>query len=104
MKNGAITIVKGDITNIEIDSFVFYARDDLKLGSGFGNAIAMRGGPAVRKELEKHGPLKVTEAIATTAGDMKAKFIIHADGPKFQEENTLWEPDFTGFPSIKAQK
>ena len=88
LKNGNITLIKADITDTEIDSFVFYAQDDLKLGSGYGNAIAVRGGPSIRKELEKLGPIKVTEAVATAAGNMKAKFIVHANGPKFQEENT----------------
>ena len=88
MKNGVISLVKADVTDIEVDSFVFYAQDDLKLSSGFGNAIAVRGGPAVRKELAELGPIKVTEAVATTGGNMKAKYIVHADGPKFQEENT----------------
>jgi O-acetyl-ADP-ribose deacetylase (regulator of RNase III) len=87
IKNSRLSVTKGDITDIGVDSFVFYASDDLKLGSGFGNAIALRGGPSIRKELEGMGPVKVTEAVATTAGNMKAKYIIHADGPKFQEEN-----------------
>jgi O-acetyl-ADP-ribose deacetylase (regulator of RNase III) len=86
IKNSKLGVIKDDITATEIDAFVFYARDDLKLGSGFGNAIALRGGPSVRKELENLGPLKVTEVVVTTAGNMKAKHIIHADGPKFQEE------------------
>jgi len=88
LKSGTLSLVKADVTDYEIDAFVFYARDDLKLGSGFGNAIAMRGGPSIRKELEEIGSIKVTEAVATNAGDMKAKFIIHADGPKFQEADT----------------
>ena len=94
MKNGVLTLVRADITDIEVDSFVFYAQDDLKLSSGFGNSIAVRGGPAVRKELAEIGPIKVTEAVATTAGNMKAKYIVHADGPKFQEEDTI--------PKLKA--
>ena len=88
MKNGTLTLQKSDVTSTEVDSFVFYAQDDLKLSSGFGNAIAVRGGPSVRKELAELGPIKVTEAVATTAGNMKANFIIHANGPKFQEEDT----------------
>lgn len=87
IKNSTLSVMKADITDTEIDAFVFYARNDLKLGSGFGNAIALRGGPAIRKELENLGPLKVTEVVVTTAGNMKAKHIIHADGPKFQEAN-----------------
>ena len=88
IKNSNLSIIKADITDTEIDAFVFYARNDLKLGSGFGNAIALRGGPSIRKELENLGPLKVTDVVVTTAGNMKAKHIIHACGPKFQEENT----------------
>jgi O-acetyl-ADP-ribose deacetylase (regulator of RNase III) len=83
----SLGVMKADITNTDHDAFVFYARSDLKLGSGFGNAIALRGGPSIRKELEHQMPLKVTEAVVTTAGAMKAKHIIHANGPKFQEEN-----------------
>ncbi len=88
IKNSTLSLIKADVTDTEIDSFVFYARNDLKLGSGFGNAIALRGGPSIRKELENLGPLKITEVVVTTAGNMKAKHIIHACGPKFQEENT----------------
>ena len=102
VKNGTVSVVKEDITNIEVDSFVFYATDDLKLGAGFGNAIALRGGPEVRKDLEKSGPLKVTEALATTAGNMKAKFIIHADGPKFQEANTEEKLETTILNALKC--
>ncbi len=87
IKNSSLSVMKADVTDTEIDAFVFYARNDLKLGSGFGNAIALRGGPSIRKELENLGPLKVTEVVVTTAGNMKAKHIIHACGPKFQEEN-----------------
>lgn len=83
-----IRLIKGEITNIEIDSLVFYANNDLALGTGFGTAINMRGGQRVRKELENLGPLRITEAVATSAGDMKAGYIIHAVGPKFQEEDT----------------
>ncbi len=87
INNSTLGVIKADITATEIDAFVFYARNDLKLGSGFGNAIALRGGPSIRKELENLGPLNVTEVVVTTAGTMKAKNIIHACGPKFQEEN-----------------
>jgi O-acetyl-ADP-ribose deacetylase (regulator of RNase III) len=88
IKNSTLSVKKCDITDTEIDAIVFYARDDLKLGSGFGNAISLRGGPSIRKELENIGPLKVTEAVITTAGNMKAKYIIHANGPKFNEPDT----------------
>lgn len=81
----AIKLEHGDLTALPVDAWVFYAREDLDIGSGYGTAIQMRGGVAVRKELEKIGSIKMGEAVITTAGEMKAKHIIHACGPKFQE-------------------
>lgn len=49
VKDCVIRLMKGDITDIEIECFVFYAQADLKLGSGFGGAITIRGG-AIRAE------------------------------------------------------
>ncbi|MBD3258744.1 O-acetyl-ADP-ribose deacetylase [candidate division GN15 bacterium] len=82
-----ITLVKGDITNLDVDSFVFYATDDLKLGSGYGGAISMRGGPGIQQELDKLAPVEATQVVVTDAGELKARYIIHANGPKFQEED-----------------
>lgn len=80
-----IRLQQGDLTALEVEAFVFYAREDLVLGSGYGTAIQMRGGAAVKKELDKIGRLAPGEAVITSAGEMKAKYIIHACGPKFQE-------------------
>ncbi|MEN8264923.1 MAG: macro domain-containing protein [Nitrospirota bacterium] len=88
IKKSTLRLIIGDITDLNIDTFVFYAKNDLALGSGFGSAINLRGGPSIRKELENLEPIKVTEAVITSAGDMKARHIIHAAGPKFQEEDT----------------
>jgi len=71
-----------------VDAFVFYARQDLALGSGFGTAIQVRGGDSIKKELEKLGRLQVGEAVVSGAGKLNAKFIVHACGPKFQEPDT----------------
>ena len=83
-----IRLVKGDITELDADAFVFYARPDLVLGSGFGTAISVRGGPAVQQELAELGPVPVGEAVVTGAGNLRATWIIHAVGPRFQEEGT----------------
>ena len=100
-----------DVTDIDIDAFVYYAREDLELGAGFGTAISVRGGPSIQKELKEIGGAKTCEAVITSAGDMKAKYIIHAVGPKFQEEdleaklattirNALREAEKKGISSI----
>jgi len=87
VKNSTLRLMKADITDIEIESFVYYAQHDLALGSGFGTAISMRGGPTVQQELKELDVLETTEAVVTAAGDMKATHIIHAVGPRFQEED-----------------
>ncbi len=82
-----IRVVRGDITDLAVDAFVFYARPDLALGAGFGTAISVRGGPSIQEQLSRLGPVPVGDAVVTTAGNMKAKHIIHAVGPRFQEED-----------------
>jgi len=88
INNSIVKLTKGDITDLEIEAFVFYAESDLKLSSGFGNAIATRGGPIVAKELEELGALSESEATVSGSGNMKSTYIVHANGPKFQEPDT----------------
>jgi len=85
VKKSTIRLEKGDITDLQIQSFVYYAQENLQLGSGYGTAISVRGGPSVQDELNKIGKIKTTETVISGAGEMKADFIIHANGPKFQE-------------------
>lgn len=106
-----LSIDVGDITDQKIEAFVFYARPDLELGSGFGNAITMRGGMSIKKELDSIGTLAPCKAVITEAGLLKANRIIHANGPKFMEDdilgklrdtmlNTLKEADQAGIKQI----
>jgi O-acetyl-ADP-ribose deacetylase (regulator of RNase III) len=88
IKQSVIRLANGDITDLEIEAFVYYARPDLILGSGFGGAISVRGGPKIQEELKRFGTLGTGQAVVTTGGSMKAKYIIHAVGPRFQEEDT----------------
>jgi len=88
INQSAIQLIKDDITDLEVGAFVFYAQSDLTLGSGFGTAISVRGGPTIQKELEDLAPVAAGEAVVSGAGDLKANYIIHAVGPKFQEEDT----------------
>jgi len=83
----AVRLVKDDITMLDVDAFVFYAQGDLTLGSGFGTAISVRGGASIQKELQDLGPLATGEAVVSSAGNLKAEYIVHAVGPRFQEED-----------------
>jgi O-acetyl-ADP-ribose deacetylase (regulator of RNase III) len=87
IKGKKVKVFKGDISALDVEAFVFYARHDLQLGSGVGNAIALRGGSSIQEELNKLGSLKTGEALVSAAGKLKAKFIVHAVGPRFQEED-----------------
>ena len=85
INRSVIRLVKDDLTAMEVDAFVLYAREDLDLGSGYGNAIQQRSGVAVKKELEAIGSVEMGDAVITGAGALKAKHIIHSCGPKFFE-------------------
>jgi O-acetyl-ADP-ribose deacetylase (regulator of RNase III) len=83
----SLRLVREDITEMEVDAFVFDVTEDLKLGSGFGGAIQQRGGIVIQKQLDEIGSCPTGEAVVTEAGILKADWIIHANGPKFREED-----------------
>jgi O-acetyl-ADP-ribose deacetylase (regulator of RNase III) len=85
--NKVLRLVRGDITDMEIEAFVFDITEDVKLGSGFGGAIHQRGGIVIQKQLDEIGSCPTGEAVVTEAGILKADWIIHANGPKFREED-----------------
>jgi O-acetyl-ADP-ribose deacetylase (regulator of RNase III) len=87
VKQSMIRLIKGDIIALQVEAIVYYARPDLILGSGFGGAIASRGGPKIQEELQKFGTVHITDAVVTPGGNLEARYIIHAVGPRFQEEN-----------------
>ena len=87
VNQGVIRLATGFIIDLNVEAIVYYARPDLALGSGFGAAIATKGGPKVQEELKKIGGINTTEAVITSGGNLKVKYIIHAAGPRFQEEN-----------------
>jgi O-acetyl-ADP-ribose deacetylase (regulator of RNase III) len=80
-----LRLVRDDITAMEVDAFVYDITEDLRLGSGFGSAIQQRGGVKIQEALDAIGRCPVGEAVITTGGLLKARHIIHANGPKFCE-------------------
>jgi O-acetyl-ADP-ribose deacetylase (regulator of RNase III) len=85
LQNTVIRLQQGDLTALPVDAFVYYAKESLEIGSGFGTAIQVRGGDTIKKELQAIGRIQMGESVITSAGKMNAKHIIHACGPKFQE-------------------
>ncbi len=86
-KNSVIHLEKGDIIMMDIEAIVYYAQHDLVLGSGFGNSITVRGGSSIQEELKTFETISMGEAVITSAGELKSKYIIHAVGPRFQESD-----------------
>jgi O-acetyl-ADP-ribose deacetylase (regulator of RNase III) len=80
MSSVKIEITKGDITELTCDAIVNAANDRLWMGSGVAGAIRRKGGQEIEREAIIAGPIGLGEAIATTAGSLKAKHVIHAAG------------------------
>ena len=84
-----IEIRQGDITGQpDIDAIVNAANTELWLGSGVAGAIARRGGPEIEREAVAKGPVKLGEAVKTTAGDLPNRFVIHAAAMGYRVEDS----------------
>ncbi len=77
---GRVTLLVGDITEQSVDAIVNAANSSLILGSGVAGAIRDRGGESIQAECEAYGAVKVGEAALTGAGQLPARFVIHAAG------------------------
>jgi len=73
-----IDLLQGDITEMECDAIVNAANNRLWMGGGVAGAIKRKGGVEIEKEAVAKGPIQIGEAIWTSAGSLKAKFVIHA--------------------------
>jgi O-acetyl-ADP-ribose deacetylase (regulator of RNase III) len=78
MSQTSIRVARGDITAFEGDAIVNAANNRLKLGAGVAGAIAKKGGPSIQEECDAHGPIEVGEAAITGAGELGARYVIHA--------------------------
>ncbi|MEM1578323.1 MAG: macro domain-containing protein [Archaeoglobaceae archaeon] len=77
-KGVEISAFHGDITKLEVDAIVNAANTRLYMGGGVAGAIKRAGGREIEEEAVKKGPIKIGEAVVTSAGKLKAKFVIHA--------------------------
>lgn len=82
-----IILVQGDITEQEVDAIVNAASSSLMGGGGVDGAIHRKGGPGILeeckriRETELLAGLPTGRAVATTAGDLPARWVIHTVGP-----------------------
>jgi O-acetyl-ADP-ribose deacetylase len=75
---GRIIVQRGDITEMETDAIVNAANNDLQLGGGVAGAIRRKGGDSIQRECNEIGSIPVGGAAITGAGNLKARFVIHA--------------------------
>jgi len=73
-----IEVLKGDITEVDADAIVNPANSSLIMGGGVAGAIKRKGGNIIEEEAHKHAPCPIGKAVITTAGQLKAKYVIHA--------------------------
>ena len=73
-----LVVVEGDITRLKADAIVNPANSLMIMGGGVAGALKRVGGDEIEKEALRYAPVPVGEAIATTAGRLGAKFVIHA--------------------------
>jgi len=78
IKNTEIKILQGDITELKADALVNAANNKLVMGGGVAGAIKRKGGKVIEEEAVKKGPIEIGEAVFTGAGNLSAKFVIHA--------------------------
>ncbi|MGC4971838.1 O-acetyl-ADP-ribose deacetylase [Streptomyces sp. DT199] len=85
----AIELVQGDITRESVDAIVNAANSSLLGGGGVDGAIHRRGGPAILEECRRLRAahlgkgLPTGQAVATTAGELDARWVVHTVGPVF---------------------
>jgi len=79
-----VSLVEGDITKEETDSIVNAANTRLAGGAGVDGAIHSAGGPSIMEECRKIGGCPTGQAVITSGGNLKAKYVIHTVGPIFR--------------------
>lgn len=106
--NSKLMIVEGDITKEETDAIVNAANSGLKGGGGVDGAIHRAGGPAILEACRKIGYCPAGQAVITTGGNLKAKYVIHTVGPVYsgggRKESELLKSAYLESLKLASQK
>jgi O-acetyl-ADP-ribose deacetylase len=73
----SLELVEGDITALDVDAIANAANNALWMGAGVAGAIKRAGGEEIEREAVAKGPIEVGDAVATGAGRLKAKHVVH---------------------------
>jgi O-acetyl-ADP-ribose deacetylase (regulator of RNase III) len=72
-----LEVVEGDITALEVDAVANAANNALWMGAGVAGAIKRAGGEEIERQAVRQGPIDVGDAVATGAGRLSARYVIH---------------------------
>ncbi len=73
-----IEVRQADVTKLDVDAIANAANTDLKHGGGVAGAIVRAGGRGIQTESDQLAPIELGEAVSTGAGELPAKWVIHA--------------------------
>jgi O-acetyl-ADP-ribose deacetylase len=84
IEKSTLALIQGDITEQDTDAIVNAANIRLAGGAGVDGAIHAAGGPSIMAECLKIGGCPTGQAVITTGGSLKARYVIHTVGPVYQ--------------------
>ena len=87
INKAVLELTQGHITDQTTHAIVNAANAALQLGGGVAGAIRRKGGPKIQEECNRIGGTHVGGAVITTGGNLAAKYVIHAVGPRHGEEH-----------------
>ena len=73
-----VEVIEADVTRLEVDAIANAANTQLLHGGGVAGAIQRAAGAELERESRERAPIGLGEAVETTAGDMPARWVIHA--------------------------
>jgi len=82
---GTLSLVDGNIVKQDTEAIVNAANKSLLGGGGVDGAIHRAGGPEILKECREIGGCETGEAVITTGGNLKARYVIHTVGPFYRD-------------------
>lgn len=84
INQAVLSLVQGDITQQDTDAIVNAANARLAGGAGVDGAIHQAGGPSIMEQCRQIGGCPTGQAVITTGGNLKARYVIHTVGPVYQ--------------------
>ncbi len=103
INNSILALVQGDITHQDTEAIVNAANQNLRGGGGVDGSIHRAGGPRILEECIKIGGCRTGDAVITSGGNLKARYVIHTVGPVYKD-GLQGEPELLHSAYFKSLK